>query len=213
MPNSYRTVPDSGQKAFTKWLLDWFSLLNTEGQLNDHTTLVFVEKQYVSAGNFSAGGGRKTLFICKPWIRIRWDYTHSSGDFSLWEVCSEPLWSRERQNQHFKSLSGSVWWNLISMKDDVEWSVEESHGSFHELLPHFTACKFISDWEDEISHQCFCQQLSAMLSGELQRFGLLPAALAESEVELGSLAFPRRSDATDITVRPLDMPERSHNIY
>ncbi len=54
-----------------------------------------------------------------------------------------------------------------------------------------------------VPHQRLSQQLCAVLGGELECFGLLPAALAEGEVELGTLALPDRSDATDIPVRPL----------
>lgn len=137
-------------------------------------------------------------FLCER-AGIRWDYTHSSSDFSLREVCSESLWSRERQKSAFQE---PVWWNPIPMKERCGRKNHTAPSA--NRCPRFTACKCI---RTRFSHQRFRQQLCAMLGGELQRFGLLPTALAESEVEFGALAFPRRRDATDIAVRPLNMPE------
>jgi len=52
-------------------------------------------------------------------------------------------------------------------------------------------------------HQSFGEQLSPVLRGELERFGLLAAAFAECEVELCSLTFSHRADTTDVPIRPL----------
>lgn len=52
-------------------------------------------------------------------------------------------------------------------------------------------------------HQCFCEQLRPVLCGELERLGLLPAAFAECEVELGALTPSHRTDAADVSIRPL----------
>ncbi len=64
-------------------------------------------------------------------------------------------------------------------------------------------CTCPSEVPISVPHQRLGQQLCTVLGGELECFGLLPAALAEGEVELGALALPDRSDATDIPVRPL----------
>lgn len=53
------------------------------------------------------------------------------------------------------------------------------------------------------SHQSFREQLGPVLGGELECLGLLAAAFAECEVELGSLTFSYRADAADVPIRPL----------
>lgn len=53
------------------------------------------------------------------------------------------------------------------------------------------------------THQSFCEQLRPMLGGELEGLRLLAGALSEREAELRSLAFPHRTDSTNVSIRPL----------